>query len=185
MAYEFWSDWDYVRTNAVRCMANRDDFAYLYGGNGEYLATRGAAENMVRKMWNAYPDHFRKYVTDTGHTIEELVDHVLYKRVADCSGAVCWLTQGKAWGSLSVKLDMNSSRLISVCEEITTPAKGVCGSLLWRPGHVALDVGGGAFVEFAAEFADVRLRPIKDGGFQQSGQLPWVDYACKLAATDR
>lgn len=185
MAYEIWSDWDYVRTNAVRCMANRSDFAYLFGGNGEYLATRGAAETMARKFWAQYPAHFKTYVTDRGHTFDELVDHITHKRVADCSGAVCWLTQGREWGTLKVRADMSSAGLISVCTDITTPAKGVCGSLLWRAGHVSLDVGGGAFVEFAAEFDDVRLRPIREGGFVKSGRLPWVDYVTKLAATDR
>lgn len=182
---EYWSDWDYVRTNAVRAMANREAFAYLYGGNGEYLATRGAAENLARKMMASYPAHYQTYVVETGHTFQELVDHITHKRVADCSGAVCYLTQGREWGALTVRRDLSSSGLISVAEQITTPAKGVCGSVLWRPGHVAIDVGGGAFVEFAAEFADVRLRPIKDGNFTKSGRLPWVDYTAALKATDR
>lgn len=185
MAYPILTDWDYVRTNAVRMMANRDAFAYLYGGNGEYLATAGAAENMVRKMWAAYPSHFKSAVTNTGHTIEELIAHVTGKRVADCSGGVCWLTQGQAWTDLAVRYDLSSSGLISVCTDVTTPAKGVCGSLLYKSGHVALDVGGGAFVELANEFLDVRLRPIAGAGFTKSGRLPWVSYTKKMAATDR
>lgn len=183
--YPILSDWDYVRTNAVRVYGDREHWRYIYGGNGELLATRSAAENFVRRMWAQYPAHFKQTVTDTGHTIEQLIDHVTGCRVADCSGLVCLLTQGINPNAPKTPYDMASGSLYSVCTDITTPRKGVCGGMLWRSGHVGIDVGGGFEVEASNEFVDLRLLKISDTKFSKSGRLPWVDYGLKIAATDR
>jgi len=185
MAYPILSDWDFVRTNAVRLYANRESFAYLYGGNGEYIKDKDAARNIVNKMWAAYPAHFKKAVTDAGHSRDELIEHIAGKRVMDCSALVCYVSQGTNWGKLGVRYDLNSSGLISVCSDITTPSKGVCGGMLWKSGHVSIDVGGGAFVEAANEFLDIRMRNIPGAGFTKSGRLPWVNYGRMICATDR
>lgn len=185
MAYPILSDWDYVRTNAVRVYGDRERWRYVYGGNGEFLATRGAAEAFVRRMWNAYPAHFKATVTGTGHTVDELIDHVTGCRVADCSGLVCLLTQGIDPNDPRTPYDMASGSLISVCHDITTPRTGVCGGMLWRIGHVGLDVGGGYEVEASNEFVDLRLLRISSTKFTKSGRLPWVDYGRLLRATDR
>lgn len=181
--YPILSDWDFVRTNAVRLYSNRDGFAYLYGGNGEYIRTKDEAKAIVEKMWAAYPSHFQAAVIKTGHTKDELIEHIVGKRVMDCSALVCYVSQGTDWGKLSVKYDLNSSGLISVCHDITTPKLGVCGGLLWKQGHVGIDVGGGVFVEAANEFVDIRLRNIT--GFTKSGRLPWVNYGRMICASDR
>lgn len=185
MAYPILSDWDYVRTLAVRLYNNREEFAYLYGGNGEYIRTRDEAAAIVGRMWSAYPSHFKASVINTGHTRDELIDHIVGKRVVDCSALVCYVSQSKNWGKLAVKYDLNSSGLITVSTDITTPKKGVCGGVLWRSGHVAVDVGGDTLVEAANEFIDIRMRSIAGAGFTKSGRLPWVDYTLAIAATDR
>ena len=77
--YPILSDWDYVRTNAVRVYGDREHWRYIYGGNGELLATRGDAENFVRRMWAQYPSHFQQTVIGTGHTIDQLIDHARQK----------------------------------------------------------------------------------------------------------
>lgn len=183
--YPILSDWDYVRTLAVRLYTNRDQFAYLYGGNGEYIKDEAAARAIVDRMWAAYPSHFQSSVIKTGHTKEQLIQHIIGKRVLDCSALVCYVSQGTAWGNLSVKHDLNSSGLISVCHDITTPSKGVCGGLLWRKGHVSIDVGGGCFVEAANEFVDIRMRNLSGAGFTKAGRLPWVNYGRMICASDR
>lgn len=183
--YPILSDWDYARTNAIRVYGDREHWRYVYGGNGELLATRGAAENFVRKMWSAYPTHFKKTVTETGHTIDQLIDHVVGCRVADCSGGVCVLTQGIDPNKPVVHFDMTSGGLISVCHDITTPRYGVCGGMLWKTGHCGLDVGGGFEVSFENEFIDVQLLKISSTKFTKSGRLPWVDYGKMMNATDR
>lgn len=184
-AYPILSDWDYVRTNAVRLYTNRDQFAYLYGGNGEYIKTKDEARAIVDRMWAAYPSHFKKTVTATGHTKEQLIEHIVGKRVMDCSALVCYVSQGTDWGKLSVKYDLNSSGLISVSHDVATPAKGVCGNVLWKSGHVGVDVGGGCFVEANSEFIDIRIMPISGSGFTKSGRLPWVNYGRMICASDR
>lgn len=183
--YPILSDWDYVRTNAVRLYCNRDQYAYLYGGNGEYIPDRAAAEKIVSRLWSQYPSHFSKTVTGAGHTREELIQHIIGKRVMDCSALVCYVSQGTDYHTLSVKYDMSSGGLINASKSVTTPAAGPCGGVLWKSGHVGIDVGGGCFVEAANEFIDIRLRNISEAGFTKSGQLPWVNYAKLMTATAR
>lgn len=183
--YPILSDWDYVRTNAVRVYGDREHWRYIYGGNGELLANRDKAAEFVRKKWAAYPAHFKKTVTDTGHTIDELIDHVTGCRVADCSGFVCLITQGIDPNHPRVPYDMTSGALYSVCHDITTPRRGVCGGMLWRSGHVGIDVSGGYEVEASNEFVDFRLLKITSTSFTKSGRLPWVDYGRMICATDR
>lgn len=185
MAYPILSDWDYVRTNAVKVFGDRAHWRYVYGGNGELLATRDQAAEFVRKKWNSYPAHFKKTVTDAGHTIDELIDHVVGCRVADCSGFVCLVTQGIDMGNPRTPYDMTSGALYSVCHDITTPRLGVCGGMLWKTGHVGVDVGGGYEVSLENEFVDVCLLKISDTKFVKSGRLPWVDYGRMICATDR
>ena len=183
--YPILSDWYYSLSIAQRLYVNRDGFAYLYGGNGEYLKTRAEAAALVNKLWGMYASHFTASVIKTGHTKEELIDHVTGKIVLDCSALVCYVTQSTTWGSLKVKYDLNSSGIITASHDITTPKQGVVGGVLWKQGHVGIDVGGGCFVEAANEFVDIRMRNISEAGFTKSGRLPWVDYGRMLCATDR
>lgn len=167
--------WSRVCKDALQTYAHRDDYRYLYGANGERPMTVSEATTLVNNLWSAYPSHFQKTVIDAGHTKRELIYRIAGKQCFDCSSYVCAVTQS-SYPDFRVVDDHNSTGLIGLCKEVTTPTKGVAGSVLWRQGHVSVDVGYGMCVDFGNEWLDCRLYQIPDGRFVKSGQLPWVDY---------
>lgn len=177
MAYKTW--YHAVR-DARLVYLNRDKFAYLYGGNGERPKDYAEAKALVDKMWQYYPTHFEGSVIAKGYTKEDLINHIIGKKCFDCSGFVCAVTQYNGdIMSMSVLKDMNSTSLHGVMSNETTPLSGLWGNCLWKPGHVALDVGNGLAIDFGNEFLDCREYRFVDDpayGFSASGQLPWVDY---------
>lgn len=130
---------------------------YLYGGDG-----RVATEAYIKSLMALYPVHFR------GLDRDAIIRHCKGTHVLDCSQLIVALTDAPQ--------DMSSGTLISRCTYKTTPEKGVEGSLLWKPGHVALDLGKGYCLEAVGELRDLQVNKIAGRGFTTSGRLPWVDY---------
>ena len=131
--------------------------AYLYGGDGRVIT-----DAYVRQLAATYPAHFQ------GIDLDALVRHARGAHALDCSQLIVGLTDAPG--------DMSSGTLFSKCTYKTTPEKGVEGSLLWKPGHVALDIGKGYCLEMVNEFRDLQVNKISGRGFSRSGRLPWVDY---------
>ena len=142
----------------------RAPYAYLYGGDGR-VADAKYVRSLVKQYGKA---HFNALFKRTGKTVDDLIQHVEGKNVFDCSQAVVYWTDAPQ--------DMNSTALINSCALIVPPANGLAGSVLWKPGHVALDVSCGMCVDFGEEFIDMRMYQLRKGLFEKSGQLPWVDY---------
>lgn len=131
--------------------------AYLYGGDG-----RRATDAYIRSLAALYPAHYK------GIDLDKLVRHAKGAMAFDCSQLIVAFTNAPS--------DMSSGTLLGRCKERTTPAEGVEGSLLWKPGHVALDIGKGYCLEMVNEFKDLQVNKISGRGFMVSGRLPWVDY---------
>ena len=142
----------------------RAPYCYIYGGNGSVM-TEKKIRALVKKYNSA---HFEDMFKRTGKTIDDLIEHCTGKMGMDCSEFL-WIVTGGPY-------DMTSVALKDSCTLLVPPANGVAGSLLWKPGHVALDIGAGKAAEFVEEFQDLQITTIKDRGFEKSGQLPWVDY---------
>ena len=172
--------WYHVVRDARLIYLNRDRFAYLYGANGECPKTYGEAKKLVDGLWSAYPSHFDQYVTKKGYTRNQLIYHVIGRICYDCSAFVCAVTQSEGdIYDLRVVTDYSSSTLHNLGKNRTTVANGLWGNMLWKQGHVAIDVGNGLAIDFGAEFADVREYRLSDPGstvFTDSSSLPWVDY---------
>lgn len=178
--------WAHAVRDARLIYLNRDKFAYLYGANGEKPNTLAEAKRLVDSLWAAYPSHFQQYVINTGHTRNQLIYHIIGKICYDCSSFVCAVTQSEgSIYSLKVLKDYNSTMLKNSFTKTTSLADGVWGSVLWKQGHVGLDVGNGLCIDFAAEFVDCREYRFIDANsptkFTASGQVPWVDYTGSIA----
>ena len=163
--------WNIMNQHALRIYANRNHYAYLYGANGEV-----GSDALVDRLWAAYPSHFKSSVTDKGYTKQQLKDHVRGKICLDCSAFICYVSQVDDFGKLRVVNDYNSTGLRNCFAVKRTPVGGTAGSVLWKQGHVALDIGYGMCIDFGNEFLDCRLYPLTDGNFAESGELKYVDY---------
>ena len=154
--------WNKVIKNALYMLAHKNEYAYLYGCDGET-----GSDSLVDRQVATYPDHFK------GMDTQELKDYVRGKKCYDCSGAV------HTWFGA---IDQNSTALIGACKNVTTDlASGTAGNILWKKGHVGLDIGYGYFVHFPAEFHTIEIAKISEYDWQKSGQL--TAY-CKYEGAD-
>lgn len=149
-----------VIRKALMMFNDRDQYRYVYGANGEVMTDRRLDE-----LWDRYSYHFDAL----GCTRQALKDHVRGKKCFDCSSFINYVTEADK--------DYYSASLWASCEKRTTPRAGVAGSLLYKPGHVGLDIGYGLCLEFVGEFKDMQMNYITGRGFDGSGELSWVSYA--------
>lgn len=136
---------------------------YLWGGDGQR-----ADDDLVYRLYKTYPWHFDQVLKQKGKTLQQLMDHVRGTFVFDCSGLACVMSESP--------YDMASGSLWNNCIKKTNPVDGPKASLLWKEGHVGLDMGTGYVLEMVGEFDDLRLSRIRSRDFTKSGQLPWIDY---------
>lgn len=143
-----------VLEKAYWFIGNRDSIAYLYGGDG-----RICTEEYWKKWLLKYPKRIPEEKQEAIH------DFTIGKRVFDCSQLVVECCQCP---------DMSSSTLIKRCNPVLEDLSlGPEASILWKTGHVGLDIGKGWALDIPTEGQSVRVRRISEGGWVKSGQL-WV-----------
>lgn len=150
--------WIDVVKGALNLLYTRDDIAYFYGAKGQRLT-----DDVMNILWNSYPGYFCKYNDDQKQYI---FDYSRNKIGGDCS----WLT-GTLFGDMTY-----SGAQREHCSAITTPKDGVAGSLLYKPGHVGVDIGYGYFIHLPEEGRTVELGKISDYNWTESGRHKNVDY---------
>ena len=156
--------WDEVIKNAMFMYVHRDDYAYLYGTDGEV-----GSDALVDKMVAAYPTHF------AGKDIQAIKDYVRGKTCFDCSG---WVH------TLFGTPDMSSSGIINDCTYKTDDlVAGYAGSVLWKPGHIGLDIGYGYCLDIPTELQTIRLQKISEYNWMKSGR--WEKYCDYTGANNR
>lgn len=174
--------WQHFVRDLRLMLMHPQDFGYLYNSNGEILDTYDKAYLACKTNWELYPAHFEKYVTQQGYKFEDLVEYVKGKKVFDCSSLVLAFSQceGDIY-DFYVKQDMSSGTIRQKMYDVTSIADGLWGQVLWREGHVGIDIGNGIICDDACEFVGIRqyLWYSQEGyntGFVDSGKLPWIDY---------
>ena len=147
-----------VRKRAMDIYYNREKYCYFYGAKGQIMT-----DPEMDALIAAEPDYFKRY------TPEQLISIKNYNRGKtgyDCSGftAVCTGDMQYSGGQFAN------------CAAITTPRTGPEGSLLYKPGHVGLDIGSGYFLHFPTEGKTCELGKISEYAWVGSGQPKMVDY---------
>ena len=141
-----------VIENAYKFLENRDLIAYLYGGDGR-ICTEEYFEQWLKK----YPNRIAPA------DLDRIRDFTIGKRVYDCSQLVITCFQCP---------DMTSAGLIKRCNPVTLDlSMGPEASVLYKKGHVGLDIGCGYAIDIPTEGQTVRVRRVNEGGWTQSGQL--------------
>ena len=152
-----------VVKRALQLYAHRDDFAYLYGTDGQI-----ATEELIERQFKKYPGHFAK------RDLDAIREYTLGKVVFDCSGFIHTIFDAP---------DKTSLGIITDCADVGTDlAAGPAGSCLYKPGHIGLDIGSGCFIDTATECDTFRLKIIREYDWVKSGK--WLHYADYTGATN-
>lgn len=147
-----------VVKGALEMLSNADGIAYFYGAKGQVLT-----DDVMKNLWQSYPGYFSRYNDEQKKYI---FDYSRGKIGGDCS----WLT-----GTLFDDMTYSGAQY-SHCSAVTTPVDGVAGSLLYKPGHVGVDIGHGFFIHLPEEGRTVELGKIREYDWQQSGRHQNIDY---------
>ena len=150
--------WITVVKNGLNMLVHSGEYAYFYGAKGERL-DRAAMD----RLYNAYPGRYSGW---TSEDKERLFAYCEGKIGYDCSGFVGVLT-----GDMSY-----SGGQIGHCLITTTPLGGVAGSILYKNGHVGIDIGYGYFLHMPAEFKSIEIGKISEYDWEKSGEHQSVDY---------
>lgn len=138
---------------------NRDKYAYLYGAKGDVIKGRNDFNTVV----NRTPAYFETYPSEK---MEEIYQYCLGKTCFDCSGFITYLTGDYTYSALQW----------AHCTANKSLADGVAGSLLYKPGHIGIDLGYGLFMHFPTELRTAEIGKIKDYNWMYSGKHYKIDY---------
>ncbi len=153
--------WDDVVKNAMAIFYHRDRFTYCLSGDGQ------KADEFQYNY-----DYYKSYHNNKSFA-HWLRDGASGKYVFDCGGFVTAVT--------GMNIYLTSSDLRGKGLHRTTPEKGVAGSMLWKAGHVGIDIGYGYFLHFPDYDHTCELGKISQYDWKESYQLPGIDYAGSTA----
>ena len=153
--------WDRVIKDALAMHVHADQYAYFYGAKGERLTIA-----VMRALMEKEPEYWKRY---TDKQIAEIMAFSVDRIGYDCSGFI-----GKVTGC-----NTYSGAIWDRCTDKTTPAKGPAGSILWKPGHVGLDIGMGFYLQTGKEGESITMGRISENviKWEGSGRLSsYIDY---------
>ena len=138
----------------------RDDIAYWLGAKGDLL-TYEKMDELV--SWNA--EYFSRYDKET---LAKLKAWSYGKIGYDCSGLVCACFGVQGLSSWALREHMSKVTSVYECK---------AGSILWKKGHVGLDLGYGIVGQVYAEGHSIELGHNSVYGFELGGEYDGADYS--------
>lgn len=153
--------WDNAVKQGLSIYLHKDNYAYFYGAKGQVLT-----DAVMESLWNAYPSHFGKY---NASEKKKIFNYSRGKIGYDCSGFV-----GKCVDDM-----VYSGALIEHCPvKAPSLAEGVAGSVVWKPGHVGIDIGYGFYLHFPSEMNTCTMGRFVENTipWEKSGQHGNIDY---------
>lgn len=138
----------------------RDSIAYWLGAKGEILTMQH-----MRDLVNWNPEYWSAWSEDQ---IEALMRWSEGKIGYDCSGLVCACYGISGLSSWALRDAMVRTSSVKECK---------AGSVLWKPGHVEIDLGFGASGGIRSPGNSIVINDNGTAGFELGGELPNVDYS--------
>lgn len=138
--------------------------AYFMGSKGEIL-TDQRMDDLIK--W--YPDHFSQY---SAEQLKKIKNYSRGKIGFDCSGLV-----SKCVGLTG----LSSWTLWDKTKNRTSVKECKAGSLLWRPGHIGVDIGLGFCIDIPIEGQTIRIQRNAESSFQYGGEFVDADYSMMLS----
>lgn len=149
----------YIIREAWKWYDQRDAIAYMMGAKFNVLD-----EWTIDYLFNNEKWYFDRY---TPEELQRIKDWSLGKIGTDCSGFVC-----KCVGCEMI----NSATLWERCINKTDVKSCKAGSLLWRPGHIGIDIGYGQCMHIGKELETIRLERNDAFPWEGGGELDLLDY---------
>lgn len=151
--------WDEVIKEALYVHTHKENYCYIYGAKWEVMT-----EEKIRALMNYYTSYFSRY---TAAQKEEIVKKSVGKIGSDCSGFIQHLTGDATYSGAQYQHCLNKS---------TNLAAGPAGSILWKQGHIGLDIGYGYFLHFPTELKSCEIGKISEYVWTNTGLSPYIDY---------
>ena len=149
-----------VLRRAFKMYVERDRYAYFYGAKGEKL-TEKRMEELIQQYWNEYYSRF------SVQALEEIKRFSKNRIGYDCSGFITAITGIPGY---SASLYANTVHKTSVTES-------KAGALLYKPGHVGIDIGYGYAMHIGSSGATIEIAKIQTVGFTKAGEFKGYDYS--------
>lgn len=150
-----------ILKRAFELYTQRDSITYFMGAKMQVL-TDELMDELIKSYWDA---HFKRY---TEAELKKIKDYSRGFIGTDCSGFVgeCvrdkWLYSGALWER---------------CINKTTVKDCKAGSILYRVGHVGLDIGYGYQMDIPIEMQTIRITKNTLPGFTGGGEWKYCDYS--------
>lgn len=148
-----------ILKKALEYYCNRDKYCYFYGAKGETMT-----DKRMNDLISAYPRFYQNY---SKQQLEDIKNFSRGKRGLDCSGFISKISGVPGY----------SASLIDKCVVKTTPRNGKAGYLLYKPGHVGIDLGYGFQIDMSAPGHTLEIHRISEKNYTESGALPGYDYS--------
>lgn len=142
--------------------AHRHEVAYCLGACGEL-----AESDRVRNLFNWYYEN--GYSEIIGMTYNEWLKINRGKMCFDCSGLIDYVLFG--YGNHNY-----SSWTFGEMPKNESLSKGVEGSILWKKGHVGVDIGRGYFIDCPNWNKELRFGKISEYDWTSSHSCIKIDY---------
>lgn len=148
---------------ALQMFVHKEWYAYLYGTDGQTCD-----DALVDKMVKKHTGHF------INRDIDAIKEYSRGKVVFDCSGFI---------HSIFNAPDRSAKGIIETCDAIYyNIANCPEGSVLYKPGHIGLDIGHGCFIDIAGECDTFRLKVSREYDWTMAGV--WGSYCDYTGATN-
>lgn len=154
-----WSD---IISSALGVLQHAEKYTYCLGCTGQL-----AESDFVKNQFTYYYEH--GYKDAIGMNYEEWLDRNRGKYCFDCSGFIDALIE--AAGHVYSSWNFGEMKAQASVQE------GVAGSVLWKKGHVGLDIGYGWYLHFPYWNRSCELGYIPIANWEKSCLIDGVDYS--------
>ncbi len=149
-----------ILRNAFKLYVNRDKYAYFYGAKYELLT-----DKLMNELINIYwKEHFSRYSKEE---LEGIRNYSRGKIGMDCSAFITQISRLQGNSQMQYNATVNKTRV----------EDGKAGTLLYKTGHVGIDIGYGYCMHIPIEKHTLEIAKIQAIGFTNSGEIPDYDYS--------
>lgn len=169
-------DWSHTIQRILFLYTHRDNITYCLGCSGEVAGRDVIVENQFKYYYdNGWKESIGASIPswtasmDKNEAWNEWLKYYQGKMCFDCSGLIDWCIGYEG-------IHKYSSWEFGQMKKNESLAAGVAGSVLWKKGHVGLDIGYGYEIEIGGYGGTLNLYNINERGFTSSHLITEVDY---------